>query len=221
MKKYFKTFLSLIIIMALAPAVITLRTAGIPDNFSAAEQKSFIAETAGLSFISPDSLTFFDISSGKRKSLSTKSLIYSLTGALIDNDFTPDEVKALSIAVHTQLCRDNINQDLAIDTADSAVFLSHEELASKFGNSYTTMRSFCDNVYDKLIIVSDEPAQLNLRFSSIRSDTYRTLHADPFSAMSNGNIHFSTDCLTPNKAKLMSLQGNTYSEILYCCYNQL
>ncbi len=213
MKNTSKAILSLILIMALAPASITLKKA--PADISPTEiQKNSKS-------ISPETLTFLDSGSGRQITRSTKSLVYSLTGAAIDDNFTPDEVKALSIAFHTQLCHDNSVHSLTIDTADSTVFLSHEALSSKFGNNYTTMRSFCDNVYDTLILQSDKPAQLNLRFTSSPRETTDSPFsaANPFSSLFNGNIHFSSDCLTPEAAKLMSLQGNTYSEILYCFCN--
>jgi len=208
--------------MALAPAVITLKTARNPNNGANRSQKlhSLVTQADQSGYVLPENLTFSDVSTGKNISRSIKSLIYSLTGAAIDSDFTPDEVKALSIAIHTQLCRDNNDHSLKIDTSDSSIFLSPSDLDLKFGSNYTTMRSYCDNVYSKIIVISDEPAQLNLCFTSQRNETSDTAlcTANPFSSLFNGKTDLSTDRLTPEAAKLMSLQGNTYSEILNYCY---
>ena len=305
-KKYFTALLILIFIMAVIPIAankIFFKNFH-SDKTATPHNNSFITIADNSNYQIPQNLTFTDTSSNKEISRSAKSIMYSLVGAAVDQDFTENEVKALAIAIHTQLCFENDSQTLAIDTQNPDVFLNDNSLKQKFGKDYTTLCSHCDNVYNALILNSNKPADLNIEYLKIKSsaDTSAVYKAAPCNALSsdysatvsvgkdeffntlktlNTNIDSDTiprnavgeityltsgevdtvnicgenfsgsdiaaafnlpyrrftltysldefgftslrcdtaNCITPDTAKFMSLQGNTYSEILNYCYS--
>lgn len=189
MKKYFKALLFLIIAMAIIPIAANNNSFKniFLENHSKSTDNSFIVTSKDSRYNMPENLTFTNTSTGKQTSRSTKSLIYSLVGAAVDVDFLEDEVKALSIAFHTQLCHENDLQTLVIDTNDDNIFLSVNNLKSKFGNSYTTLCSYCDNVYSLLILASDKPADLKIEYlkAALETNDTVTYKAIPYTSLSN------------------------------------
>ena len=216
MKKYLP-FLSVIMAaMALIPA---LANHGIfpSDNTSAAEP--VMAEITSQSYPMPDVLTFTDTSDGKSVTRSVKSVICSLVGAVCDKDFTPDEVKSLCIAVHTQLLIENENGTAKINTKDKSVFLGDSELKNKFSNSYTALCSYCDNVYETLLMSDGKLVQTyTLPFCSEKKRQAPPI-ANPYDTLFSADCTGESDGITPGLAKEMSRQGMTYNEILNYCYN--
>ena len=305
MKKYFTALLSLILIMALIPIAVDgnfFENIFTVKNIQS-ENNSIIVTCENSSYDIPENLTFTDTATCKATSRSAKSIIYSLVGAAVNADFAENEVKSLAIAFHTQLCCENDSHTLSIDTQNPNIFLNNNNLKQKFGKNYTTLCSYCDNVYSALILNSNRPADLNINYlkkevnanntavykaapySSLSSDYSITVSVgkdDFFNALKKLNPGISTDvtpqkavgeitylksgeidtinicgedfsgydissafslpyrrftliyslnefkftsirsdvsnCLTPDTAKFMSQQGNTYTEILNYCY---
>ncbi len=217
MKKYLPVLFLIITAMAFIPVLAN------HDIFSAYTLSAATPVSAAISSDSypiPDTLTFTDLSDGKTVSRSAKSVLYSLVGAACDNDFTADQVKSLCIAFHTQLCIENENGTLAINTKDKSVYLSESELKNKFSSDYTALCSYCDNVYTALLTSADgslSPAN-TLSFCSKPNNT-KTLVADPYDTLYSPDFAGETAGITPVLAKLMSQQGLTYTEILNYCYN--
>ena len=217
MKKYIPVLTLLIIAMADIPAVVN------KDIFSQYTSQKAQPASANVVFGSsdyavPDDIVFTDLSSGDTVTRSAKSVIYSLVGAAADNDFTADEIKALSIAYHTQLCIESSDGTAAIDTKNGSIFLSESELRNKFGSSYTTLCSYCDNVYDVLLI-SDGSLCATYTLPICTSDGGEAAPvADPYDLMYSPDSAGDTCGITPMLAKMMSQQGNSYSEILNYCY---
>ncbi len=167
----------------------------------------------------PDVLTFTDTSDGKSVTRSAKSVLYSLVGAVCEKDFTPDEVKALCIAYHTQLCIENDRGTLSIDTKDKNVFLTDSELKNKLSSSYTALCSYCDNVYSTLLLSDGKPVQTyTLPFCS-EQERSSTPIADPYDIMFSPDSSGETNGITPVLARMMAQQGLSYTEILNYCYN--
>ena len=147
----------------------------------------------------PDNITFTDTASGTSYTRSAKSLIYSLTGAALDTDFYEQEGKAAAVICHTYLCCEYEKGTLAINTKNSALFLDENALKDKFGGNYTELRSYCDNVYDIILLQNGKP------FGFTENNIY-----------SLSSSAYGTD---NSLAHIMAMQGNTYQEILF--YQQL
>lgn len=205
MKKKLTIILILALIMAFIPAasnfdcILSL----FQSNFwgTAEDQAvsvSVISDTKDSGYTVSENVTFIDKQSGNETSRSAKSVIYSLVGAVAAEDFCEDEVKALAVAYHTQLCREALNGTLCIDTSDSTVYLSESDLKSKFGDGYTTFCSYCDNVYSSLILADGEPINLNLTAisSSNEKNSDILITANPYCSLSGDymtEISFDTD----------------------------
>ncbi len=186
-KKFFSVIMALILIMGLIP---TVSSKNILSALLAQNSRQVLSESVinadFKNYKLPENLKFTDISSQKSTSRSAKSLIYSIIGALVPVDFTENEVKALAIAVHTQLCHDNDYDLLSIDTQNSLSFLNEKALKQKFGNNCTTLCSYCDNVYECIIFKNGSPADLKLRFDGQEpSHTNRLIKANPYSSLSS------------------------------------
>lgn len=200
MKKNLAILLALILIMAIIPVAsnyehfIGLITSYEEQTAAA----SVISDIKNSDYKIAENTSFTDKQSGEECSRSTKSLIYSLAGAAADEAFCEDEVKSLAVAYHTQICREGINGTLCIDTADPNIYLSESELKSKFGDSYTTFCSYCDNVYTRIILADGEPANLNLLeiSSSQEKNAQIPITANPYCSLANDyitDIAFDTD----------------------------
>ena len=222
MKKYAAAVLLLMLIMAAIPIAVNINSiiAMLQSTSQKTPSSSIIVTDKNSRYTIPSNLTFTDVPTNRQNTRSAKALIYSLVGAAAQEDFAENEVKSIAIAYHTQLCRENDRNSLAIDTSDSSIFLNEKALQNKFEKSYTTLRSYCDSVYNELILISDEPADLRLtQFGDITKDTANSQYnANPYAALSSGNTQATAISLTPDIARLMAAQGNTYSEILTYCY---
>lgn len=217
MKKYIPVLTLIVIAMAAIPAAVNknifegyLNRTDLPVSANVVSGSS--------DYTPPDEISFTDLSSGETVTRSAKSVMYSLVGAAADKDFTADEIKALSIAYHTQLCIESDNGTAAIDTKDSSIFLSESELKNKFGSSYTTLCSYCDNVYDTLLILDGKLCPSYALPICTEEYGNKVPVADPYDALYSIDSTGNTYGITPTAAKLMSQQGNTYEEILnYFC----
>ena len=216
MKKYLPVLFLIITAMAFIPVIANHNIIS-ASNLSAAQSVSAVISSD--SYPLPDTFTFTDLSDGKTVSRSAKSVLYSLVGAVCDKDFTADEVKALCIACHTQLCIESDNGTLAIDTKDKDVYLSESELKNKFTNDYTALCSYCDNVYSSLITSNGTLTPANTFSFCSKPDTSKTPVADPYDTLYSPDFSGETIGITKSLAKLMSQQGLTYTEILNYCYN--
>lgn len=222
MKRFLSILILLALIMAAIPAAANFeKTADFLHRGATAVSTSTISSTSSFDYILPENLTFTD-TLGNVCTRSAKSLIYSVVGAKADETLSENEIKALAIAIHTQLCYENQNDTLMIDTKDKSVYLTESELKNKFDDNYTTFCSYCDNVYQKIIFQDNLPRNLNLsEFSTKGEENVENLPtANPYEAiLSDKSVDtVSTNKLTPTAAKLMSQQGNTYEEILNYYY---
>lgn len=227
MRKYITALMILILIMALIP--IAANDSVFSDIFSKngeqAVSRSIISSTKNSGYPLSENITFLDLSTEKNVSRSAKAVVYALVGAAVGEEFSENEIKALTIAYHTQLRFESDSDRLAIDTKDSQIFLSENSLKEKFGKNYTTFCSYCDNVFGSLILKDGKPMNLNILFLSNtpESNPEISLTAAPYNLLSK---NYSTDMqcdssdhLTASIAHLMSEQGNTYHEILNYYYS--
>ncbi len=212
MKKYSYILIFLLILMACIPLSANkniMRDIFCGKTPDTAEVFADSIQTG--SYTIPDNITFTDTSANTLCTRSTKSLIYSMTGALVDNDFFEQEVKAFAVACQTRICYEYENGTFSINTKDSTVFLNENELKNKFGSDVTLFRSYCDNVYNNIITQNGKPCNLFAESSDIQQQTVSA--ADPFSDLSGCT---PTDCgINKSLAHSMAMQGNTYREILY------
>ena len=157
------------------------------DSSTKATTNSIITASKDSNYNIPENITFIDTSSNKEISRSAKSVLYSLVGAAVNKDFTENEVKALSVAFHTQMCRENDSHNLSVDTQSPDIFLNENSLKEKFGKDYTTLCSYCDNVYNSLVLISDKPADLNIEYLKNKTDTStaNVYKASPCSSVSS------------------------------------
>lgn len=211
MKRKAIIFTILITVMAVIPVAVNFSVFSDFFNFSVSEavNTSVIQNIAESEFTMQDSLTFTDLSSGNEFTRSAKSIIYSLVGASVDENFSEDEVKSLAIAYHTQLCFDGEN--IAVDTKDKSFFLSENELKTKFGDRYTSFCSYCDNVYKNLIICEKLPANLNISYSDGECTDNENISpkANPYNSLSEDYItelSFDKDTFC---STLKSINANT------------
>lgn len=189
MKKYLTALISLILIMAFIPIAAdknffkNILTGSSTETIT----NSIITASKDSNYNIPENVAFIDTSSNKEISRSAKSVLYSLVGAAVNEDFTENEVKALSVAFHTQLCRENDSHNLSIDTQNPDIFLNENSLKEKFGKNYTTLCSYCDNVYNSLILISDKPADLNIEYlkNETNTSTSAIYKASPYSSVSS------------------------------------
>lgn len=190
MKRKVSVFVTLIAVMAAIPAAVNFEIFSDFVTFSKNEavNTSVIKTSSDSDFTLPQNIKFTDVSSGKEITRSAKSIIYSLVGAAVEESFSEDEVKSLAIAYHTQLCCDS--EHIQIDTKDKSLFLSEGELKTKFGDRYTSFCSYCDNVYNNLIISDNSPANLNISFSNGECSENNTicLKANPYNSLSEDYI---------------------------------
>lgn len=201
MKKEIAFLGSLITVMAFIPVAVNsdcLTELFDFDIKQAVTASSIIINTQNGNYTPPKSIKFIDKSSDKEYERSTKSLIYSLVGAVVDENFSENEIKSLAIAYHTQLCNESENQTLYIDTADKSIFLQENELKNKFGNSYTTLCSYCDNVYSSIIIKDNSPANLNIPLLFGKEDNHAAISqkANPYASLTHDystTLTFSED----------------------------
>lgn len=190
MKKHLTVLTALITIMAIIPVAVNITCIESffnLDSGQAVNVSSVISDTQNSEYTLPENITFTDKSSEKEVTRSTKSVIYSLVGAAVDENFNENEIKALAIAYHTQLCRENENETLCIDTSDSSFFLKENELKNKFGKDLTTLYSYCDNVYSSLIMQNSTPANLNILSLSSDDSTNDSISpkANPFCSLTS------------------------------------
>lgn len=215
LKKYLPVLSIVMTAMAAIPAVLNHDV----FTYCSAAAQPVAAEISSREYPLPDSVTFTDISDGQSVTRSTKSVIYSLVGAVCEKDFIPDEVKALCIAIHTQLCIENESGTLAIDTKDKSIYLSDSELKNKFSSDYTALCSYCDNVYSTLLLSDGRPVPIfTLPFCSTKERTSPPI-ADPYDTLFSADSAGESNGITPVLARMMSQQGLTYNEILNYCYN--
>lgn len=201
MKKQIAFLGCLIAFMAFIPVAVNSECLTELFDFNikqAVTASSVIINTQNGDYTPPESIIFIDKSSDKEYERSTKSLIYSLVGAVVDENFCENEVKSLAIAYHTQLCNESENQTLYIDTTDKSIFLQENELKNKFGNSYTTLCSYCDNVYSSVIMKDNVPANLNIPLLCDNEDNNTTISpkANPYASLTHDyttTLTFSED----------------------------
>ena len=189
MKKYVTPLLTLILIMAVIPTAAHVNLLGTllsHTNSTEAVNNSIVAASKDSRYNIPENLTFTDTGTGKETSRSAKAIIHSIVGAVVDKVFTENEVKALAVAIHTQLCHENDSHALMIDTKNSHIFLNESNLKDKFGENYTTLCSHCDNVYSELILISDKPADMNIEYLKNNPDPGDNViyKAAPFNTLS-------------------------------------
>lgn len=206
MKKRLLILICLAVFMAIIPVAANI------DYFAWVFHKetdeyvnaSVISDISSAEYAPPENVTFTDKSDGEDATRSVKSLLRSLIGAVVEGDFEEHEVKALTVAYHTQICFNNDNDCLAIDTSDSTVCLSESELKSKFGSNLTTLCSHIDNVYNCLIMSDGQPSNLNI---STLSDNY----VENSAVMRTANPYSS---LGSNYIALVSYSAEEFSEKL-------
>ena len=214
-----KKFLPILsFIMAAMAAIPVLSNYNIFSQYFHSSIQPASAVIISRNYPIPDTISFTDISDGKTVTRSAKSVLYSLVGAVCEKDFTADEVKALCIAIHTQLCIENERGTLSINTKDKNVFLSDSELKNKFSAEHTALCSYCDNVYSTLILYDGKPVPVYTLPFCTSKESPCTPIANPYDALYDPYFSGESYGITPTLAKLMAQQGLSYSEILnYCC----
>ncbi|MBQ4379376.1 MAG: hypothetical protein II821_09315 [Treponema sp.] len=188
MKKYLAVMTVLILMMALIPVAVSDSVfSGIfsPKNEQAVST-SIISSQKNSGYSITENVAFTDKSTGKTVSRSSKSVVYSLVGAAVGENFSENEVKALAVAYHTQICFESDSDRLSIDTKNPHVFLDENGLKKKFGKNYTPLCSYCDNVFGSLILENGKPMNLNITSFSAEPEENTEIRftAAPYNSLS-------------------------------------
>lgn len=227
MRKRATILLSLIIIMAVIPIAANLDhfSFGIHSQQNENASVSVLSDISNQSYSPPENINFINKSDGKEISRSVKSLLRSLIGAVVDSDFLEHEVKSLTVAYHTQICFNNENKNLCIDTSNNNIYLSEQDLKSKFDAEFTTFCSYIDNVYNCLVITDGKPTNLNIStfFSNNVENTNIPFTANPYNSLNSNYItliSYDTEEFTDKIHSLkteadISEPKNTVGEIKY------
>lgn len=210
MKRKMAVMAALITVMAVIPLAANISLLkGMLARQTSQTSAPIISQATSTDYSPPENFTFTDTSTGKTVKRSAKSVLYSLVGAAVGEDFLAEEVKALTVAYHTQLCFYENKGTLAIDTSDNDIYLSDENLKKKFGGSFTTLFSHADNVYDRLVMFDGEPKNLNLaQFSTNPIENVEiSAAANPYNALTGDyltEVRVSSDDFVKKIASLNS-----------------
>lgn len=227
MKKRVTILLSLIIIMAVIPIAANLDhfSFGIHSERNENASISVLSDISNQSYCPPENISFINKSDGKEISRSVKSLLRSLIGAVVDSNFLEHEVKALTVAYHTQLCFNSEKNNICINTSDNSIYLSEQDLKNKFDTEFTTFCSYIDNVYNCLVLTEGKPTNLNIStfFSSDVENTnipftanpYNSLNSDYITLVSYDTEEFTDKIHLLKKEADISEAKNTVGEIKY------
>lgn len=208
----------MIVFISLMAAVPIFANAGtiIADITSKEEtvQTSLVLDTTEGEYTLENNIEFTDTSINSTVKLSSKQLLYSLVGAVVSDDFSENEVKALTVVYHTQICTGSAGNSLTINTSDTSQYLSENNLKEKFGSKLTTLRSYIDNVYNEIIIRDNVPLDMNIpNLNNIDNTNDSPLVADPYSTLSSDYI---TEITFDEKSfieKIRELNGNIDTDI--------
>lgn len=227
MKKKLIVLLCLALFMAAIPVASNIYYFTFKCNTAANEyvDASVISDLSSVEYTPPENVTFINISDGKEITRSVKSVLRSLIGAAVDSDFEEHEVKALTVAYHTQICFNNEKNCLAIDTDNDLDYLTENKLKEKFGNNLTTLYSHIDNVYTRLIMSNGKPVNLNISalFDNYTENSeiiqtanpYNSLRGDYITLIEFSGDDFSQKALKLNNTADVSIPSQAIGKISY------
>lgn len=227
MKKKLIILLCLALFMAVIPVASNIDYFTFKFNTAANEyvDASVISDLSYVEYTLPENVTFINISDGKEITRSVKSVLRSLIGAAVDSDFEEHEVKALTVAYHTQICFNSEKNCLAIDTGNSLAYLNENNLKEKFGNNLTTLYSHIDNVYTRLIMSDGKPVNLNISalFDNYTenpdimqtANPYNSLNSDYITLVEFSGKDFSQKILKLNNEADISNPSQSIGKISY------